>query len=354
MRAIRVLFVFVLVVAVFVPPANATPDDPPDGAVGRMVVIEDGQVRLLDPSRLSPRFEAGDFAGPQAVMAAYRQAITDQVVALAGARAARQLLQANAAATEIEFLQGAGDFDGDGLDDVLGMSFPVDDDGFPTATTLIGRRGTDGAELWRQAREGFAFGIPTAVGPDGAEGVLVVGFSLTEVAPEAIATVTMSLAAMGGDGSVIWQTQYTGAIAATPVAVVATGLPNFDGLLEAADGRAAHPLVSLLDVEATGLQLVTRTQLVVVDGADGGGVSRSEELGIDTLASGYPVGDLDGDALDDYVVLVGGFESTGDAIARSSASGAERWRTADVPVTVFSFAQATADPTGDGVEDVLS
>jgi hypothetical protein len=265
---------------------------------------------------------------------------------------------ARAAGDDAGLVRPAGDFDGDGLHDLLTtrQSSGPDD-----IVTLRGVRGVDGTELWTRSEPfgSYSFAQPARLGPDGRDGVLYVNGTWIWPATFGVAVITylLRLVAISGSGKTLWERTLSGTVYSTLAGNIGDAIPFFGGVADAAPGPAQDVLVQLdsfttynvLDAPAR-----YRTVANVLSGADGSDVSASSLEAIEHQPLLRPLPDLDGDGLDDYLLSVyrEHLEMPGLLHARRGTDGAELWHAQerlayDPPFT------AAGDATGDGVTDLL-
>jgi hypothetical protein len=232
--------------------------------------------------------------------------------------------------------------------------------------TLTARRGTDGAVLW-QREEGALEVRPTALGPEGKPGVLLVRGNWTRTEGggnflvNRVEAAFVDLLALGSDGSDLWRfTTDTGVVAGAGYvdkddgnqqASVWERYPILAGTLGATASPATDALVVFLTRRETPDHIESTLDISVVDGADGQIAWSRTVQTVDTRPSVQPAGDLDGDGLDDFIVLR---EPTfGGVTARRGTDGAKLW-TNQGSIVPYSAGPVDdlGDVTGDGIDDL--
>ena len=268
------------------------------------------------------------------------------------------------------YLIPAGDLDGDGGPDVVSVErqwVGVSEVGRLSALpTLTARRGADGAVLWE--REEGAFQVhPTALGPEGKPGVLLVRGNWTRSESggsfifHRVEANYVDLLALGGDGSNLWRfTTDSGIVAGAGYVDETDGnqqasvwerYPTLAGTISATESPATDALVLFLTRRETPDHIESTLDISVVDGADGQIAWSRTVQTVDTRPSVQPAGDLDGDGLEDFVVLR---EPTfGGVTARRGTDGAKLWTNQGsiVPYSVGPV-DDLGDVTGDGIDDL--
>ena len=269
----------------------------------------------------------------------------------------------------------AGDLDGDGAPDTISAeAIPETELSEVGATSYAfrvrARRGTDGAVLWERPDRADAL-VPARLGPGAAPGALLVdgfrtwtggggGFSEGGSFGDRVDVRELSLSAVDGEGELLWQREFdTGTFAGAAhadepngrrQAVVADQFPTFAGLVQATPGPADDALVSILTRRETPDQVESTIQVGVVDGATGDLATSFtvETPGARTALSS--TGDLDGDGLDDLVILRD--PAVGGLTARRGTDGAVLWTNASDIVPFNVVVDDLGDVTGDGVDDL--
>lgn len=251
----------------------------------------------------------------------------------------------------VEFLytMPIGDLDGDRRDDLLVHHWDLE-----PASSGLGYSGTlsvsavhgRGRRLWRVEREitnGFPIpSIAARIGPRGRNGAVVftdstaTGYSLTA-------------AGVGSNGTVVWERTFE-SVYSYEAPFTALRLPIAFDAFDALDGRATDFAVGVLDYVDT----VARLDIAVLDGSDGSLVERGpDEVAVGAFPTVTPVGDLDRDGRDDYVVVGHLPGEDGHVRAYSGREGTELWSRAGLALEApDAWAYAAGDITGDGVAEI--
>lgn len=273
----------------------------------------------------------------------------------------------------------AGDLDADGRADVISLQreppFVEGSVARVTGPTVVAAwRGADGSVLWeRQVPAELV--VPAAVGPAGDPGVLAVEGPVAPDASESFArrhadgigigfatsrrTQPLSLTALSTGGGVAWTRSFDpapfGAVFAflpgQGTEVVATyRRPIFAGTLQATPSPAEEVLVSVITRVEAGGEIRSRTEVLVLEGRDGSVVTGLQIEAEGTVPTTRPVADLDGDGLDDFVVLREA--SPNGLTARRGVDGAALWSNPGL-VPAFRFTvRSVGDVSGDGIADL--
>lgn len=265
-----------------------------------------------------------------------RQATIASLVAAGGDRAAVTALLDGA---EGEQLLPVPDLDGDGLDDVVGLTR----ESRPGQTTLqdpyimgvIARSGASGEVLWSAE----TLGATGAVVPTPSGFVLVA----MNVLPGAV---TQRLTAFRSDGTVQWERVDAGVVAGTAVQ-----WPAYRGHVPRDDGGLVH-LVQQVTYSYLWDSTVEPGNMTVtlIDDADGSMI-RTLGRGGDGVPWSWAAPDLDGDGNGDILMTQAyAFGTTGEVVA-FALDGTQLWSTT-AAFRSNGFLVWPGDVTGDGVEDV--
>jgi hypothetical protein len=271
----------------------------------------------------------------------------------------------------------AGDLTGDGLADVMTneetfeYQVPSVAAFFPTSS-IAARKGIDGSALWQREAQADHL-LPAPLGPQAANGVLAVDGVITGSVGTGGGSVSglldfahaeqlrgLNLTALNGSGGVVWERAFDeGAFAGAAVLTVDDGrrqviaarqYPLFVATLQATPSPALDVLVTILDRTEVNDQIEASLTVVIVDGADGSLASSRVLATEGTRPAALAVGDLDGDRLDD--VLVVRAPGVGELTAMRGVNGATLWTNDDDVVPFEAYADDLGDVTGDGIEDV--
>lgn len=276
-------------------------------------------------------------------------------------------------ARSFPYLTPAGDLDGDGLTDTISSErLPGDDYGGVSvggSSVITARRGSDGTVLWQQPLWVEAL-VPGPLGPGGAPGVLAVrgnfigGYGVGassegQAFADRVEVRDLVLIALSGRGEVVWERRIDdGVFAGAAVvdyntgrtqAAVAHGYPTFAGTLQATPSPAMDVLVSVISRREVADHVESTLEAIVLDGATGENAATAT---VETLTrpAARVAGDLDGDGLDDFVVLR---DPASDGLtARRGRDGSMLWANPAGVVPFFPLVDDLGDITGDGAEDL--
>lgn len=195
--------------------------------------------------------------------------------------------------------------------------------------------------------------LPMRLGAPARDGVMLI-MSETVPATGMTATSTASISALDGNGKEIWRRSFDPAIgvSAAGEAGVYAGYLGSWWVLNALPGKADDLLVSLIDVASLPVSHAVRSQHAVLDGGDGTLVRHpGVYVGLEWFSEGMAVKDLDGDALDDYVVVHDTGE-TSSLIGVRGLDGGELWTSDDHRFNHFAWAMALPDLDDDETSDL--
>jgi len=278
---------------------------------------------------------------------------------------------------EFPYLIPAGDLTEDGLADTLTNeeTFETQIEGvasfFPTPM-FTARRGIEGAVLWQQERRADLL-LPARLGQEAVPGVLVVDGAYTGSAGggggsigfvgafgEGAQLRELTLTALEGDGDVLWERPLdTGAFAGLAVAnepvgqhqvVAAANYPLFAGLFQATPSPAVDALVTILSRQEVGGEIRSVLTMWVVDGATGDVATSFAHATEGSRTAAAPVGDLDGDGLDDLILAR--HPASANLMAFSGRDGEPIWTSGDGIVPFTAFVEDLGDVTGDGIDEL--
>lgn len=260
-----------------------------------------------------------------------------------------------------DYLEPAGDFDGDGKDDLLGTSVAFDED----LLSVSGRRGTDGKRLWRASMSWLetAGVVPVPVGADGGAGMVAVRLPYGSdilargPAPAGAYDLPLELEAYDGTGRSAWTHTVAGTLVYTDTDWAVTDLPFSVRFADVASGPAREAVVFTVDAVSAGESfLITRVGARVVDGATGriAGVAAyplrdpaSSDVHINTVP------DATGDGLDDLAFVEQVYEGTDASLTLASGvDGLPRWTARGLPYGDLPTFERVGDATGDGLPEV--
>jgi len=239
------------------------------------------------------------------------------------------------------------DVDGDGIGDVLSSRLYART---PALKVLSGRTGRT---LWSAptpASTLAAIYVPVAGGKS--EMLLLSETQTGEDTPVGGgATDVFTISAVNPrNGAAEWSTSITGAVEYDPVSAWVLGVGEFDGVLMH-KGTTPYLLIDRFNLHFDGVAFTTSLTPEVIDATNGNAVNAGAPLGGDEFTFATPVGDVDADGVDDYLVSSGG--DVPAESARSGATGQPLWST---EMTSYSFLISlvqSPDLTGDHKPDLL-
>jgi hypothetical protein len=239
------------------------------------------------------------------------------------------------------------DVDGDGVGDVLSSRL------FARTPSLKVLSGRTGRTLWSVASPATTVAAVYVPAPGG-KSVMVV---LTDVetgeqTPAAAgATDLFTISAVNPKtGAAVWSTSITGVIEADPVGALVAGAGEFDGVLMR-KGTTPYLLLDRFNLDFNGATFTTSLAPEVVDATNGNVVHAGAPLGGDEFTFATPVGDLDADGIDDYLICAGGDVPT--VTARSGATGKPLWTSESASYAFLISLAQSPDLSGDHKPDVL-
>lgn len=234
------------------------------------------------------------------------------------------------------FIAPAGDFDRNGINEVIDTRYARGSNGASTAVIFV-RDGSGGKVLWSRrvavAKNHFLWPIPMRTGTGGAPGVVLLDAGFTPSSDQKSITVSLALTGLSRLGNTFWSHRESGTLQTTD-GFQMQHVPQFMGTPRAS-GTAEDVLIARVDAsrkdEGTSGSLTT----VKVTGARGAvvtlGPSASSTTGIPSVAA---VPDVSGDRLDDIVLAIPG----GGAQARTGTDGKTVWE--NTAVTLYDGAAA--------------
>ena len=268
----------------------------------------------------------------------------------------------------------AGDLDGDGHPDVLTAESIAERESAEAGIVsfryrVTARRGSEGGLLWElplRADELHA----ARLGPQATHGALLVngertstmggGGSSSQGFGDRVELRGLNLTAVDGEGAELWERVFdAGVFAGVAVADEEEGrrqasvverFPTFGGLVQATPSAASDVLVSTLTRRETPAGLTSSIDVSIVDGATGANAGSFTVQTEGTRSAVHPAGDLDGDGLDDVLVLRDPTE--GGLTARRASDGAVIWSN---PADIVPFEVSIrdlGDVTGDGISEI--
>nr|MBA2724588.1 hypothetical protein [Actinomycetota bacterium] len=209
----------------------------------------------------------------------------------------------------------AGDLNGDGSEDIFGTTIEYevtfDDTLFLlTGIEMSGRSevsalsGRSGKVLWQRDYDDFTVPVPATVGRNHRVGALLIGGLDTLVGPVNDRYLQIE-ALVGSRPNRLWSVSYRSQIVQQGLTYVAHNVPLSLGLFDGLPGGADDLLVGVGEVASAGVSYVVSSQAHVIDGRSGDErVHPTVDVGVNWYPDPVPVGDLNDDRRDDYVVTV--------------------------------------------------
>lgn len=251
------------------------------------------------------------------------------------------------------FAEPAGDLDGDGKKDLLGIRYERSDGNL--TMTIAGIRGVDGEVLWtRDLDDAYAWPIPTRVGPDGDPGVLLVAFLWdgVDVLVAGVSTYSLSLESISGSGDSLWQESFDGYAADSWFSSHALDIPMTVGFLNGVEGDATDLMMERVLYRYDPAGEDERKTLDVIDGRDGSVAYSAGSLLDDTYYYEIPTPDLSGDGLDDYLEVRPEGRRQNHVTARQAFDGEAIWEQ-DMTGRFGDMTFGVGDTDGDDVSDLI-
>lgn len=273
-------------------------------------------------------------------------------------------------------LRPAGDLDGDGVDDVIALTW----DASSSNLVMTARRGSDGTKIFTTDTGVGGWDVlaqAAAVGPDGRPGIIMAAYDLSPMTTALVGgpygerpffyygdmstKVDLHVVAVAGDGAIAWQRSFTDgfyAYTGTTLAVV-ENLPIISGLFDAVAGGGTDTAVAIYNrtpTAETGQD--DSVEVRTVDGADG---SDAAAVTLDVDNTGAPVRtgpDLDGDRLEDITVsFIPANVTTAEPgeptlVAVRGTDASELWRSTPAALDRNAGVSAVGDMTGDGIDEL--
>jgi len=237
----------------------------------------------------------------------------------------------------------AGDLDGDGNRDLFTFSGL---DGFCGCDSIdiTVHSGISGSPIWSRstpARCGEA--LPGMFGAPPRPGILVLAYTFG--CSSWSNDLLLTLVAFDGEGETIWTREFRGS---GEMWSNADAQPAGEGLLEDRRSGGTNLLVTQVNY-GTGAAERGGERLFVVDGRDG--TLRVDEPAVlsDATTLAEPVGDVNGDGVDEFVLADAG--DSGDVDLRDGVTGDSLW-ISPLPARPDVTVTNVGDVTGDGTRDI--
>lgn len=239
------------------------------------------------------------------------------------------------------------DVDGDGVGDILSSRLGART---PALKVLSGRTGRT---LWSAPSPTSTLAAIYVPAPGGkSEIVLLTDTQTGEETPAGGGTTDAFTASAVNPktGAPLWSTTITGVVEDDPTGVLVAGVGEFDGVLMR-KGTTPYLLLDRITIDFGFATVATSVAPVVIDATNGSVVHPGAPVSGDDFTFATPVGDLNGDGTDDYLVCVGGDVPT--TSARSGVNGQPLWTTPATSSAYLVSLVESPDFSGDHHPDLL-
>ena len=242
-----------------------------------------------------------------------------------------------------------GDLDGDELTDVIVTESKYDETTNTTVARVIAKQGSNGTQMWEESvnatgKDNCDLDVDWAgnLDGDGLNDVIV-----NEIKYDGTTETARVIAKKGSDGLHLWEESVnaTGNDICNIFAVYAGDLDG-DGLDD----------VIVNEIKRNEMTFMPIASVIAKKGNTGAQMWEESVTGIAPAIYALPVGDLDGDGLNDVIVSEINYNETtfmpmASVIAKKGKTGAHMW---EVSVTgAFTYASPAGDLDGDGLNDVI-
>lgn len=264
-----------------------------------------------------------------------------------------------------EFAHPAGDFDGDGLDDVLGTALVEVTDEYGGSTfdgtmRLRARRGVDGLPLWSRTMNVFDSDLATAnLGPEGRGGLLLARYAQAASGNAGnTERFDVELEAVGGDGATLWTREMTTTVTSHGNVVTIENVPGGATMLDAVGGPADDLVALSYDTTVVnGMVQHTRTVATVIDGTTGATTATTVDPTLGLLDSGgdpwlLAVDDVTGDDLEDFAFVTLQDGGTASVSLYGGEGAGLQWRRSGLQAAGYPYLFTVGDMTQDGVDEL--
>lgn len=261
----------------------------------------------------------------------------------------RAAKNANGEPFDLYYSMGVGDLDADGTNDVLTHHWSIaaadQGAGYSGTLRLTAFSATSGHRLWTSARD-VQNTLPVPSRPIDFGGGLGNGILLTT--DSHFPTYTLTIFAIDQHGQIVWDENIVSTYNyGMPLA--SANLPVSVHLVDALREDATDVLLAVLDYADGASQLRVR----IIDGSSGIVEERDAELGMLAFPSVAPIGDLDGDGKDDYIIVGYRPDERGHVTAYSGRSGELIWTQTEIDLnTPFLSAEEIGSLNGDAIPEV--
>lgn len=267
----------------------------------------------------------------------------------------------------------ARDLDGDGSPEIIeweityALSFGTGGQTDPLGpaeefrTVITIRSGDNGKRLWKKKFDDFVFPVDTIVA-DGRPGIVAIGGLFSFFGSSGERHVDFH-SLKGKSGKRLWFRSFSAVAAGDYFTHVAEDAPLALSFAQALPGKPVDIVLTLGTEVSTLLASSVTSRVVVVDGASGSETAHINlDVGVDWMPYATAVSDLDGDGLQDYVVVnnpgidLGGPQEPpsvgGTLYARRGTDGSQIWTTSGLNLYDFAWATRLPDVVGEKTGEV--
>jgi hypothetical protein len=247
--------------------------------------------------------------------------------------------------------KNAGDLDGDGFNDIIVIESTYNGATDTTTARVIAKKGNTGTRIWEESvnangKDNCDIDAERAgdLDGDGFDDVIV----SERKSNEALFTSTMSVIAKNGKtGTHMWEESVTGMV--PYIYVLPAGDLDGDGLND----------VIVSEIKVDELTFTATMCVIAKKGSNGASLWEESVSGTGSHIFALPAGDLDGDGLDDVIVIESKYDKTTDTttvriIAKNGKTGTHMWEDSVSGAGSYIAALPVGDLDGDGLNDVIA
>ncbi|KAF5426842.1 Repeat domain-containing protein, partial [Candidatus Methanophagaceae archaeon] len=247
--------------------------------------------------------------------------------------------------------KSAGDLDADGLTDVIVIESIYDGATDTTTAKVIAKKGNTGTRIWEESvnadgKDNCDIDAKRAgdLDGDGFDDVIV----RERKSNDAIFTATMSVIAKNGKtGTHMWEESVTGMV--PYIYVLPAGDLDGDGLND----------VIVSEIKVDELTFTATMCVIAKKGSNGASLWEESVSGTGSHIFALSAGNLDGDGLDDVIVIESTYDNTTDTtttrvIAKNGKTGSHMWEESVSGAGSYIAALPAGDLDGDGLNDVIA
>jgi len=247
--------------------------------------------------------------------------------------------------------KSAGDLDGDGFGDIIVIESIYNGATDTTTARVIAKKGNTGTHIWEETvnadgKDNCDIDAERAGDLDGDGFVDVI--VRERKSNEALFTSTMSVIAKKGiDGTHMWEESVTSMV---PYIYV---LPAGD-----LDGDGLHDVI-VSEIKVDEVTFTATMCVIAKKGSNGVSLWDESVSGTGSHIFALSAGDLDGDGLDDVIVIESKYDKTTDTttvriIAKNGKTGTHVWEESVSGAGSYIAALPAGDLDGDGLHDVIA